>query len=192
MRFERIVRCGSREVPYTLRMRRGHRRFTLTVHRDGTVTLTVPPRVSPAVADRYLAEKRTWLLGVLAALPSEACGASADERAAHYHTHREAARALVAERLVALNEGYGFTWGRVAIRRSTSRWGSCSSRGNLNFDYRILFLPPHLRDYLVVHELCHCVELNHSPRFWALVAHTVPAYRVCRRELRQWRGDTLT
>lgn len=192
MRSERVVRYGSHEVPYTLRTRRGHRRFTLVVHRDGTVTLTVPSRVSYAALDRYLGEKRVWLLGALAALPPGVRTASAAERTLHYRTHKEAARALVTERLTALNAYYGFTWGRVAIRRGTSRWGSCSSHGNLNFDYRILFLPPHLRDYVVVHELCHRAELNHSPRFWALVANAVPAYHACRRELKQWRGDTLT
>ncbi|NBS67881.1 M48 family peptidase [bacterium] len=73
-----------------------------------------------------------------------------------------------------------------AVPTGRTRWGSCSKRGNLNFNYRILFLPPHLADYLIVHELCHLKEFNHSPRFWALVAQGCPNYHACKKELRAW------
>lgn len=102
----------------------------------------------------------------------------------HYELHREAARQLVHDRLVHHNAHYQFTWGRVAIKAHRSRWGSCSSLGNLNFNYRILFLPAHLADYIIVHELCHLKELNHGPRFWALVAERCPNYQRCQAELR--------
>lgn len=80
---------------------------------------------------------------------------------------------------------YGVTWGRVTIRNTVSRWGSASRAGNLNFNYRVLFLPPHLAEYVLVHELCHLRELNHSPRFWALVAETIPDWKERRRALRR-------
>lgn len=102
----------------------------------------------------------------------------------HYLKYKEAARALVHRRLEELNV-HGFVYNRVAIKNSTSRWGSCSEKKNLNFNYRILFLPPHLQDYIIVHELCHLQIFNHSPAFWALVAEMVPDYKVCRRELRK-------
>ncbi len=102
----------------------------------------------------------------------------------HYLAHREAARAFVRERLEHFNAHYGFTYKRVAIKNQKSCWGSCSAKGNLNFSYKLLFLPPHLADYVIVHELCHLAELNHSPRFWGRVAERCPEYRTCRRELR--------
>ena len=95
----------------------------------------------------------------------------------HYHTHKEAARTLVHDRLAYWNTRYGYTYHRVAIKNTRSRWGSCSSRGNLNFNYRIVFLPPPLQDYLIVHELCHLEEMNHKPQFWALVARELPDYQ---------------
>ncbi len=102
-----------------------------------------------------------------------------------YLTYKEAARALVHRRLIELNAHYGFVYHRVAIKNMTSRWGSCSQKKNLNFNYRILFLPAHLQDYIIVHELCHLKVFNHSQVFWDLVAETAPDYKACRRELRK-------
>jgi len=97
---------------------------------------------------------------------------------------RERARALVLERLAHFNEHYRCTYHRVFIRNQRSRWGSCSSKGNLNFNYRIIFLPPEAQDYLVVHELVHLKEFNHSKKFWDLVAQTIPEYRKIASALR--------
>lgn len=104
-----------------------------------------------------------------------------------YERHKEAARQLVLERIAHFNSHYNFSFGRVAIRNQSSRWGSCSVKRNLNFNYRIVELAPELQDYLVVHELCHLAVMNHSRKFWNLVAETIPNYAACRRTLRQWR-----
>jgi len=103
---------------------------------------------------------------------------------ASYLKHKEKARVLVMERLAEFNKIYGLAPNRIAIRNTKSRWGSCSKKGNLNFNYRIVFLPPKLADYLVVHELCHIQEFNHSQKFWDLVAVAVPDYKKLRKELR--------
>jgi predicted metal-dependent hydrolase len=96
------------------------------------------------------------------------------------------ARRLVAERIAHLNHAYGYTVGKVAIRKQKSRWGSCSKLGNLNFNVRLVFLPEHLVDYVIVHELCHLGEFNHSKAFWNLVARTVPKHTQFRKELRHY------
>ncbi|MFW6210167.1 MAG: M48 family metallopeptidase [Patescibacteria group bacterium] len=101
----------------------------------------------------------------------------------HYQAHKEAARQLIHTRLAHHNAHYQLHWRRVAVKAQRGRWGSCSSLGNLNFNYRLLFLPEHLREYIIVHELCHLRELNHGPRFWALVAERCPDYRAARQEL---------
>ena len=100
-----------------------------------------------------------------------------------YLRYKEAARALVQAKLTHFNMHYGLVWGRVAIRNQKSRWGSCSKKGNLNFNYRTIQLPEHLQDYLIVHELCHLAHMNHSRAFWSLVAQTIPNYTACRRAL---------
>jgi predicted metal-dependent hydrolase len=109
----------------------------------------------------------------------------------HYAEHKEAARDLCHERLAHYNQHYSLHFNRVAIRNTRSRWGSCSSKKNLNFNYRILFLPAQLQDYLIVHELCHLQEMNHAAGFWNLVAQQVPDYKVCVAELRVAEKDLM-
>jgi len=110
---------------------------------------------------------------------------------AHYAEHKEAARALCHARLEHFNQFYNLQYNRVAIRNTRSRWGSCSSQKNLNFNYRIVFLPKVLQDYLIVHELCHLQEMNHGPHFWALVAEQVPQYHKRMQELRTHEADLM-
>ncbi|MFT7644622.1 MAG: hypothetical protein ACI9BF_000272 [Candidatus Paceibacteria bacterium] len=101
----------------------------------------------------------------------------------HYVEHKESARELVLERLCHFNKYYQLDWKRVAIRNQRRCWGSCSSLKNLNFNYKIQFLPEHLRDYIIVHELCHLAHLNHGRQFWDLVGELVPDYQALVAEL---------
>ena len=85
----------------------------------------------------------------------------------------------------------GVTVGRVTIRNQRTRWGSCSAKGNLNFNCLLMLCPENVRDYVVVHELCHRLEMNHSPRFWADVEAVLPDYREPKRWLREHGGDLI-
>lgn len=102
----------------------------------------------------------------------------------HYVENKESARALVLERLEYWNTFYDCIYNRVSIRNQKTCWGSCTAKGNLNFSYKLMFLPTHLMDYIIVHELCHLRELNHGRQFWSLVAETIPEYKTHIRELR--------
>ena len=98
---------------------------------------------------------------------------------------REQARRFVQERIKYFNNFYNFEIKRIAIKNATTRWDSCSSLGNLNFNYKIIYLRPQLADYLIVHEICHLGEFNHSKRFWALVAKTIPNYVKINKKLKR-------
>jgi predicted metal-dependent hydrolase len=91
-----------------------------------------------------------------------------------YALHKQRALEFVQRRLRELNVAYGFTYNRVTVRNQRTRWGSCSAKGNLSFHYKVVLLPPHLADYVLVHELCHLKEFNHSRKFWDLVRQTIP------------------
>lgn len=104
-----------------------------------------------------------------------------------YKKQVEMTRALVSERTMYWARVYGITFGKISIRKQKTRWGSCSTAGNLNFNYRLSFLPVTLMDYVVVHELCHIREHNHSPAFWSLVGQAYPNWKALRKELESYR-----
>lgn len=102
-----------------------------------------------------------------------------------YEACKNRARKLVMERLRVYQPIIGVNFARVSIKDLRSGWGSCSSKNNLNFHYKIIFLPIEIADYIIVHELCHLVEMNHSHAFWYLVRQAIPDYRRRTLELRR-------
>jgi predicted metal-dependent hydrolase len=103
-----------------------------------------------------------------------------------YKAASPVARLLAHERLTHFNQHYGYTYQKVFIRNTHTRWGTCSSRGNISFNWRIVNLSPALQDYVVVHELCHLKQLNHSPAFWTLVSETIPDWKARRQALKKY------
>jgi predicted metal-dependent hydrolase len=91
--------------------------------------------------------------------------------------YRRQAKEYLGPRVAHLARQHGFEYERITIKGQTTRWGSCSSNRNLNFNYRLMMTPPVVIDYVIIHELCHLREMNHSPRFWALVAQYCPDYK---------------
>jgi predicted metal-dependent hydrolase len=102
-----------------------------------------------------------------------------------YRKNKEEARKIIQAKVDLLNGHYAFPFKRIAIRNQRTCWGSCSRQGNLNFNYKVAFLEEELQDYIIVHDLCHLGELNHSSRFWKLVSEMVPDYKELRRKLRK-------
>ncbi len=97
--------------------------------------------------------------------------------------YRRQAEALLPPRLARLAHALDVNYGKVTVRAQRTRWGSCSNRGAISLNWRLLLLPSRLCDYVLVHELCHIKEMNHSPAFWQHVASQVPDFRARRREL---------
>lgn len=174
-------------IEYTVKKSIKAKNMRITIRPDESVTVTIPHRMSREKAEQFVQEKRSWIENVLRGLrlrPKPVCTLP-KACARDYKTHKDEALRIAVRRLEHFNAVYGFSWKNVAIKNTRSRWGSCSRLGNINFNYRIAFLPPDLADYLVVHELCHLGQMNHSPKFWKLVGKTIPEYPVLRRQLRR-------
>ena len=105
--------------------------------------------------------------------------------------YRNAARIRFTERVEFYHRLTGGSYSSITIRDQKSRWGSCSSRGTLSCNYRLIFAPSRILDYVVVHELCHLTYMNHSKDFWNMVAGILPDYKICRTWLRD-HGHELT
>lgn len=174
----------GKTVCYNLKRYRTSRCVKIILHSNGEVVVTAPFWVRNKFIEKFLCEKGAWLNRKIE--KAVRCGerAGVDEKS-DYMGNKEGARRLVKNKLTYFNSHYNFQYQRIAIRNQRTLWGSCSSKNNLNFNYRIVFLPEHLQNYLIVHELCHLKELNHSGKFWLLVEEKIPDYKKNRKELKE-------
>ena len=102
----------------------------------------------------------------------------------HYIQNKKVAEEIIKKWVHHFASLYNVKVERVSIRNQKTRWGSCSKHGNLNFNYKLIYLPQDQKSYVIVHELCHLIEFNHSRRFWVQVEHTIPKHKEIRRKLR--------
>jgi len=98
--------------------------------------------------------------------------------------HKDEALRILSERTCHLNQSYNFSYTKIVVRNQKTRWGSCSRHGVINFNYRLAYMPDDVRDYVIVHELCHLEQFNHSKAFWDLVKQTVPEYTNLKKKLK--------
>ena len=172
----------------TYKESRKAKQLRISIKPDLSIVVTVPVRVNIATAEKFVNEKRKWIENSLLKMREkvEKRGLSTLPKSSKkgLEENKKESFDLVNKKLLFWNNYYGFVWKNVSIKNTKTRWGSCSKKGNLNFNYRIVFLTEALADYLIVHELCHLKEMNHSAKFWKLVEKTIPEYKVLRRELR--------
>ncbi len=153
----------------------------LVVYPDARVVVTAPSSFGIATIERFVAKHSEWLHRRIAR--------TAGRKVIHINKAeiamlKKRALQLASERCADVAERYGFQYKKIAIRAQKSRWGSCSRAGNLSFNYKIAALPAYIAEYIIVHEICHLKEMNHSKRFWALVAQVIPNHTQLRKELR--------
>jgi len=175
-------------IKYTLIRSRRARRLRITIYPDLKVKVTAPILTSPASIERFVSDKKDWIgkkLDYFRKHPVTTAGSLLRKRSrVQFRDNKEKARVLITSRLEYFRASRGFNFGKVRIGNQKSRWGSCSRRGNLSFNYKIIYLPPELQDYLIVHELCHTKEFNHSRKFWDLVESIMPGCKELRKRLR--------
>ncbi|MEK9201192.1 MAG: M48 family metallopeptidase [Patescibacteria group bacterium] len=169
---------------YSLKRNRRTRGISISIRPGGEVTVTAHPLIPKYAIEAFVSTKKDWIEKHSAVQKEKSPKLSKSEERKEYLQHKAAALALAHARLEHFNRVYGFKYQSVAIKNTSSRWGSCSRRGNLNFSYKIALIPQVQSDYIIVHELCHLRQFNHSQRFWDLVAITYPDHKKIRKFLR--------
>jgi predicted metal-dependent hydrolase len=186
----RLVEVGGRPVELHIRRStrvQGHRIY---VRQGMPPELVVRPRASEAEITEAIAYHTPWLERQLAKLTPPRLGL--DRLTLTEKQGRREALARVS--LIAQSEAaaLGTPYTRISLRDQRSRWGSCSSKGTLSFNWRLVLAPHDVLDYVVVHEVCHLVELHHGPAFWALVERRRPDYRDSKAWLDEHGWEILT
>ena len=175
------------------------RRYLIRVTGEGTVRVTVPRWGSKREAAAFAARERAWIEKQLQRAqvererrererrtPNDESGTANDEpqRGADQNESIARAKRELPPRLLELAAQHGLTVSRVSIRNQRRRWGSCSRDGHICLNWRLVTMPEDVRDYVLIHELMHLRRLDHSPKFWKLVAEACPAYAEARAWLR--------
>ncbi|MCI9178657.1 MAG: M48 family metallopeptidase [Lachnospiraceae bacterium] len=164
----------------------------LEVDREGLVRVRAPLRAPEQAIRRMVEEKKAWIVQNI--LKMEARQKEAMEKGvpdyvkypALENRYRRQAREKLQQRTAYFARLMGVSYGKITVRAAKTRWGSCSGRGNLNFHWKLVLMPPEVLDYVVVHELAHRKEMNHSPAFWAEVKKILPDYQERRRWLKTY------
>ncbi|MGN0354365.1 MAG: M48 family metallopeptidase [Muricoprocola sp.] len=167
-------------------IRSNRKTVSIQVNADLTVTVRAPRRASSKEIDRILRENESWIVKHIEEMKRKQALYGSEEIT--YLTKDEIqeladkASAYIPRRVEHFSKQMGVNYGRITIRNQRTRWGSCSSKGNLNFNCILMLTPPEVIDYVVVHELCHRKEMNHSKAFWNEVEKVLPNYK----EAVQW------
>ena len=159
-------------------VRSSRRTLSLQIRPDGSLLVRAPLRMPEREIREFLRGKSDWIERNLAKVEkANRVGEEAPLSAEDIHDLADRALREIPPRVREFARRMGVSYGRITIRNQRSRWGSCSSEGNLNFNCLLMLSPPEVLDYVIVHELAHRKQMNHSAAFWEEVAAVLPDYR---------------
>lgn len=170
------------DISYKL-IRSSRKTIAIQITPEGAVLVRAPSRMRDIDIRAFVENKRSWIEKHLAKQSSQP--ADPPLTIADIHTLADQALKVIPKRVAQFAPIVGVTYNAITIRNQRSRWGSCSAKGNLNFNCLLMLCPEDVVDYVVVHELCHRKEMNHSARFWAEVERVLPDYRVRQQWLKE-------
>lgn len=173
MPFEAEIRVSPRS-----------RRLSIRVQPGGKTVVVVPKGISRERILDFMRGHKVWTERATQVMERFNPRPSKQEARQSYLRHKSAARRFAYAAIAKYAPQYGVEVKAVSIRDQSTRWGSCSRDGKISFNYRLALLPTQLSEYVVVHELCHILEFNHSSRFWDLVSRTTPNHRALRKLLK--------
>ena len=169
-------------------IRSSRKTISLQMTPSGQLVVRCPNRMKKAEVDAFVQSKEDW---IRRHLPDLSTGALPPFTAGELQKMGREAVADLPARAARLAAAAGVSYGRITIRKQRTRWGSCSSKGNLNFNCLLMLAPEEVRDYVVIHELCHRRHMNHSAAFWTEVERIMPDYREHRKWLKENGGALI-
>lgn len=177
------------ELPYAL-IRSNRKSYAISISPEGQITVRVPLRTGDEEIRHILRDRQHWIITkYLEAQKQQASKPVSDltdaQRTALTQRYIAAAKEYFPKRAAYFRQFTGGTYNRITIRDQKTRWGSCSAKGTLSFNWRLMLAPPAILDYVVVHELCHLTHMNHSAAFWHAVETVYPDYRTARKWLKE-------
>ena len=189
---ELFLIIDDNRIPIKL-FRSKRKTIALEIKQDG-IYIRAPLRMSDAEIQNFLERKKDWLQKHLHKQAERSAAVKNLPPYTHEELHALAEKALqvIPERVKYYAEVIGVDYGRITIRNQRTRWGSCSSKGNLNFNCLLMQMPDEIIDSVVVHELCHRKHMNHSSKFYAEVEKAFPNYQRCRKWLKENGGIYLS
>lgn len=177
-------------------IRSNRKTVAIQVNSDLSVTVRAPRSVSEKDIEEILKKKEAWISKHIEKIKEakERFEAEPTEKLTREKVIALAEEALkvIPERVEYFAKVIGVTYGKITIRNQKTRWGSCSSKGNLNFNCLLMLAPPEVLDYVVVHELCHRKQMNHSKAFWLEVEKVLPNYKEARKWLKEDGSQMIT
>ncbi|MCI5899474.1 MAG: SprT family zinc-dependent metalloprotease [Firmicutes bacterium] len=174
-------------------IRSSRKTMVLEIIKDGTILVRAPYRMPESEIRRFIQEKSDWIEKHVQRIEERQRTLPPVEGLTMKDIRKLADQAsvVIPKRVEYFAEKIPVTYGRITIRNQKTRWGSCSSKGNLNFNCLLMLAPPEVLDYVVVHELCHRKEMNHSERFWREVENILPDYRERKKWLKENGGRLI-
>ena len=153
--------------------------LAIEVKKDLRIIVRAPIFVSNREIQEFIEEKSAWIEKTIEKIRvrNEQEKSMPKFTAEEIHNLADKALEIIPKRVEYYAKIMGVSYGRITIRNQVSRWGSCSAKGNLNFNCLLMLCPAEVIDYVVVHELCHLKEMNHSKKFWSLVERFCPEYK---------------
>lgn len=177
-------------------IRSNRKTVAIQVNSDLSVTVRAPRSVSEKDIEEIIKKKEAWISKHIEKIKEtkERFEAEPTEKLTREKVIALADEALkvIPERVEYFAKVIGVTYGKITVRNQKTRWGSCSSKGNLNFNCLLMLAPPEVLDYVVVHELCHRKQMNHSKAFWLEVEKVLPNYKEVRKWLKEEGSQMIT
>jgi hypothetical protein len=172
------IRLQNKKVNYLVKKSDRAKRLRLAIYCDGSFVVTVPSNFELNNVEGYILQKAQWILEKLQIMKKRGNSKIFTKRSEREYQKLKSEALIFAQKKVEkFNKVYGFKFNEITIKNQKTRWGSCSRKGNLNYNYKIALLPERLADYIIVHELCHLKEFNHGKKFWNQVEKALPDYK---------------